>query len=80
MNSAVVWTVGSFLGGRVLERVVAAALGSTSGRRLMQRWDQAGADPVRASDAGATMGGRDCQSGDYHRPYRGGSDELAKQR
>ncbi len=40
MNSAMVWTVGSFLGGRVLERVVAAALGSAGGRRLMQRWDK----------------------------------------
>ena len=40
MNNAVVWTVGSFLGGRVLERVVAAALGSAGGRRLMQRWDK----------------------------------------
>ena len=40
MNNAVVWTVGSFLGGRVLERVVATALGSTGGRRLMQRWDK----------------------------------------
>ena len=40
MNSAVVWTVGGFLGGRILERVVAGALGSTSGRRLMQRWDK----------------------------------------
>ncbi len=40
MNSAVVWTVGSFLGGRILERVVAAALGSAGGRRLMQRWDK----------------------------------------
>ena len=40
MNSAVAWTVGSFLGGRILERVVAGALGSASGRRLMQRWDK----------------------------------------
>ena len=40
MNSVVVWTVGSFLGGRILERAVAAALGSASGRRLMQRWDK----------------------------------------
>ncbi len=40
MNSAVVWTVGSFLGGRMLERVVGAALGSAGGRRLMQRWDR----------------------------------------
>lgn len=40
MNSAVAWTVGSFLGGRILERVVAGALGSASGRRLMQHWDK----------------------------------------
>ncbi|MAG34655.1 MAG: hypothetical protein CL878_00165 [Dehalococcoidia bacterium] len=40
MRRTVVWTVGSFLGGRILERVVAAALGSAGGRRFMKRWDK----------------------------------------
>ena len=80
MNSAVVWTVGSFLGGPC------PGAGRRGGARLDQ-WPaadaalgQAGADPVRASDTSATMGGRDCQNGDCRRPYRGGSDELAEQR
>ena len=80
MNSVVVWTMGSFLGGRILERAVAAALGSASGRRLMQRWDKRELTPFEHRMLAQQWAGGNCQGLYCRRPHRGGGDELAEQR